>query len=57
MERQMIISIGRELGSGGHEIAEKLAKIYGLPMYDRDLLKHASAELNAGRPCGSTEKI
>ena len=46
MERQMIISIGRELGSGGHEIAEKLAKIYGLPMYARDLLKHASAELN-----------
>lgn len=46
MDRQIIISIGREFGSGGHEIAEKLAAIYGLPFYDRDLLKHVSEERN-----------
>ena len=28
MEKQLIISVGREYGSGGHEIAEKLAKHY-----------------------------
>ena len=30
MEKQLIISVGREFGSGGHEIAEKLANHYGL---------------------------
>ena len=32
---QLIISIGREFGSGGHEIAEKLAKHYDMPLYGR----------------------
>ena len=30
MEKQLIISVGREYGSGGHEIAEKLANHYGI---------------------------
>lgn len=38
MEKQLIISVGREFGSGGHEIAEKLAKHYNLPLYDHNLL-------------------
>lgn len=36
--KQMIISVGREFGSGGHEIAMKLAEHYGLPLYDHNLL-------------------
>ena len=36
--KQLIISIGREFGSAGHEIAERLAKRYGLPLYDHNLL-------------------
>lgn len=36
--KQMIISVGREFGSGGHEIATKLAEHYGLPLYDHNLL-------------------
>ena len=32
MEKQLIISVGREYGSGGHEIAQKLADHYGLPL-------------------------
>lgn len=39
MGNQMIISIGREFGSGGHEIAAKLAKHYNLPLWDRNLLE------------------
>lgn len=35
----LIISIGRECGSGGHEIGEKLAAHYGIPLYDRNVLK------------------
>jgi cytidylate kinase len=34
----MIISIGRECGSGGHEIGEKLAAMYGLKLYDKNLI-------------------
>ncbi len=36
--KQVIISISREFGSGGHEIAEKLAARFKLPFYDSNLL-------------------
>ena len=38
MSKQLIISVSREFGSGGHEIAEKLAKHYNLPLLDHNLL-------------------
>lgn len=38
MGEQLIISIGREYGSGGHAIGQKLADEYGLPLYDQNLL-------------------
>jgi len=41
---ELIITIGREFGSGGHIIGEQLAEYYGIPMYDRDLLKKVSEE-------------
>ena len=31
---QLIIAISREFGSGGHEIAERIAKDFDLPLYD-----------------------
>lgn len=43
---QLIISVGREFGSGGHEIADKLSKIYNLPLYDHNLLRELAAEKN-----------
>jgi cytidylate kinase len=46
MEKQMIISIGREYGSGGHEIAEKLAEKYGLPLYDHNFLDELAEKKN-----------
>ena len=45
MEKQLIISIGREFGSGGHEIAEILAKHYGLNLYDKNLLQEIANEI------------
>ncbi|MBR2547934.1 MAG: cytidylate kinase-like family protein [Eubacterium sp.] len=45
MKREnLIITIGREFGSGGHIIGERLAEYYDIPLYDRDLLKKVSEE-------------
>ncbi len=38
MDKQIIITIGREYGSGGSTIAKAIAKDLGLPLYDRNIL-------------------
>lgn len=38
MSKQMIISISREYGSGGHEIAKMLSERLGVSFYDRNML-------------------
>ena len=40
----MIISIGREYGSGGHEIGLRLAKNYGIKFYDKQALIQIAKE-------------
>lgn len=40
MGKQMIIAIGREFGSGGHEIAERIAAHYDIPIYDKEIFEH-----------------
>lgn len=49
MEKQLIISIGREFGSGGHAIAEELSRRFDLPLYDSNLLEHIAREKNVGK--------
>ncbi|MDO4298983.1 MAG: cytidylate kinase-like family protein [Lachnospiraceae bacterium] len=39
MDKKVIITIGRQFGSGGHEIGEKLAKELGIKFYDKELIK------------------
>ena len=39
-----IITISREFGSGGHVIAEELARRFELPLYDNNLLEHIAEE-------------
>ena len=46
MNKQLIISIGREFGSGGHVIAEALAERFNMPLYDHNLLEHIAEEKN-----------
>lgn len=46
MTNNTIITIGRQFGSGGHEIGELLAKKLGIPFYDRNLVKMAAEELH-----------
>ena len=41
---KIIINIGRQIGSGGHIIAEKLAEAFGCKCYDRELLNLAAKE-------------
>lgn len=39
-----IITIGRQFGSGGREIGEKLAKHFGIKYYDKELLTRTAKE-------------
>ncbi len=41
---KIIINVGRQIGSGGHIIAEKLAEDFGCKCYDRELLNLAAQE-------------
>ena len=43
---QTIISVSREFGSGGHLMAEKIAKEHGLKFYDRRILDDIANEHN-----------
>ena len=45
MDKQMIISIGRQCGSGGREIGKKLAQHYGLKFYDRNIIEMLAADM------------
>lgn len=42
MKDKQIITIGRELGSGGREIGKRLAKELNMPYYDKELLAEAA---------------
>lgn len=46
MEDQIIISISREFGAGGAHIAQKLAAMYGINLYDSNFLEQMSAEMD-----------
>lgn len=39
-----IITIGRQFGSAGREIGEKVASHFGIPCYDKELLSRAAKE-------------
>ena len=44
MSEKIIITIARQYGSGGREIGERVAKILGLPLYDKELIKDAASK-------------
>ena len=44
MSKKIIITIARQYGSGGREIGEKVAKLLGLPLYDKELITDAAAK-------------
>jgi hypothetical protein len=44
MSEHYVINLGRQLGSGGKEIGEKLAQQLGIAFYDKELINLASEE-------------
>lgn len=44
MNEKYVVNIGRQLGSGGREIGEKLASQLGISFYDKELISLASEE-------------
>ena len=43
-DKKFIITIGRQFGSGGHDIGKKLAEKLGIKFYDKELLLEAAKE-------------
>ena len=43
MSKKILITIARQFGSGGREIGERVAKILGIPLIDKELIKDAAA--------------
>ena len=46
MSDTTIITIGRQFGSGGHEVGRRLAAELGIKLYDKELLKMVAQESN-----------
>lgn len=46
MAKQLIVSISREFGSGGRDIAKKVAEDLGLELYDRNMLEDIAKAMN-----------
>lgn len=46
MSKQYVIVIGRQFGSGGRLIGEKLAEKLGIPLYDKTILGKVAQEQN-----------
>lgn len=44
MDNNFVINIGRQLGSGGHEVGKKLASRLEIGFYDKELINLASEE-------------
>jgi cytidylate kinase len=49
MNEKFVINIGRQLGSGGRAIGEKLAAEFGISFYDKELIQIASKESGLGK--------
>jgi len=49
MNEKFVINIGRQLGSGGRAIGEKLAAKFGINFYDKELIQIASKESGLGK--------
>ncbi|MBP7487364.1 MAG: cytidylate kinase-like family protein [Parabacteroides sp.] len=44
MENKIVVTIGRQFGSGGREIGKKLAELLGIAYYDKELMAFAARE-------------
>ena len=49
MEQKIVINIGRQFGSGGRIIGEKLSTLMDIPFFDKELILIASQESGLGK--------
>ncbi len=49
MNKDFVITIGRQLGSGGKKVGEELAASFGISCYDKELIQMASQESGLSR--------
>lgn len=49
MTQKYVITIGRQLGSGGRQIGKQLAQQLGISFYDKELIKIAAQESGLGK--------
>lgn len=55
MTNHTIITIGRQFGSGGHEIGNRLSERLNIPLYDNNLISMAAHELSISQE--AAEKV
>lgn len=51
MEKRLIVNVGRQMGSGGRELAQHLATIFNLAFYDKELMYEASKDSGISEDC------
>lgn len=58
MKKNIIVTIGRQFGSGGRDVGQIVAKELGIPFYDKELVEIAAkrSNLDAGALEGFDEK-
>lgn len=44
MEKKVIVSLGRQFGSGGRQIGQKVAELLGIEYYDRELMEEMAKQ-------------
>jgi len=49
MKKPFVLTIGRQLGSGGHETGKNIADALGFPFYDKELIMLASQKSGMGK--------
>lgn len=54
--KKYVISVGRQFGSGGHDIGKKLAERLGIKFYDKELLLEAAKEIERIQNCSKTTR-
>jgi cytidylate kinase len=45
----LVITIGRQFGSGGRDVGEKVAEYFGIPFYDKELVEMAAQKSNISK--------
>ena len=50
MEKKVIVTLGRQFGSGGRQLGKRLAELLGIAYYDRELMeemaKHSGLDVS-----------